>query len=267
MFKKLVPAVASLMLVTSLLSPAAARPPQVKGSFTASAKPLPGTGCYDGVEGVHKVSHPVVAPFSGWLRVKMTFGGDWDLRLDDASGAYLAASGFQEDQGNPVERLHYYLDAGQEVVIVVCNYLSETDANVTYTLTSGKAWASDAGTKRVTRLEELSYTAPAIATPDVWGICHVGYELGCTATYPRSRDRFVSVEVLDDASPNVSFEVYQYSGSTYLGGQNFCGSTDGPIPVKPRATFLGVSVFLGPCQDGTPAMPTKGTVLMEFSNR
>lgn len=274
MYRKLVPALTTVLLVASLMSPAGAGPRKLKGSFTASARPFPSpwiagpvAGCDGGVEGVHKVSHPIVAPFGGWLRIKMTFGGDWDLMLDDASGARLASSGHQEWHGKPVERLTYHLEAGQEAVLVACNFLSQTDAEVTYTLTAGRAWETDAGSKRVTRIEELPYIAPAIATPDVWVICYVGFDLGCTATSPRPNDRFVSAEVLDDVSPKVAFEIYQYSGSTYLGGQTFCGATDEPIPIKPGVDFIGASQFVGPCPDGTPAMATKGTVLMEFSNR
>lgn len=274
MYKKIVPVLTSLLLVASLMSPAGAGPRKVKGSFTASAKPLPSpwmagplAGCQSGLEGVHKVSHPVVAPFGGWLRVKMTFEGDWDLQLTDASGTYLASSEHQSWWDDPIERLTYFLEPGQEVMLVACNFASHTDAEVDYTLTAGPAWTSGAGTKKISRIEELPYIGPAVATPDVWGICYVGLHLGCTATDPRPTDRFVSAEVLDDASPKVSFEIYQYNGSTYLGGETFCGSTDEPIPVKPGADFIGASQFVGPCQDGTPAMATKGIVKMEFSNR
>ena len=274
MFKRLASVLTAGLVVASLMAPAAAAPRKLKGSFTASAKPLPSAwmitaigGCENGMEGVHKVSHPIVAPFGGWLRVQMTFAGNWDLSLEDPAGTYLAGSGYEEATDKDMERLDYYLEEGQEAVIVACNYLSETDAQVSYTLTAGPAWTTEAGPRRVSRIEELSYIAPALASPDFWGICHVGYELGCTATTPRLTDRFVSVEVLDDASPTVSFEIYQYNGNTYLGGQNFCGSTEGPIPVKPGADFIGATAFLGPCKDGTPAMPTRGSVLMEFSNR
>lgn len=275
MYRRLLAALSSLLLLGSLISPAGAEPGRrvVEGSFTATAKPLPSpwmlgpaSGCEAGVEGIHKVSHPLVAPFGGWLRVELTFGGEWDLLLYDPSGGFLATSGHQESEAESVERLDYYLEKGQEVLIVACNFLSETDAEATYKLTEGPAWRSGAGGKRISRVTSLPYQAPAIATPDVWGICHVGMDVGCTAMYPRSTDRYVSAKVIDDVSPEVSFEIYQISGNTYLGSQFFCSSTEGRVPVKPGTDFLGVTVFLGPCRDGTPATPTKGSVRLRFTN-
>lgn len=272
MIKKLVPLLMALSLVSSVAAPAAAGRKQVKGSFTASAKPLPvwavpgAQGCADGVEGVHKVTHAFVAPFSGWLGVEMRFEGDWDLGLVDASGNWLAGSAYQWMWGDEVERLRYFLEQGDEVGIVACNWASASDAEVRYSLRQGPAWAKEPRQK-VSRVEEMSYSSPALATTHNYVICLAGYELGCTVTRPQATDRFVEIEVVDAASPTVAFEFYQFHGSTYLGGQQFCGSTGERIPLSPRADQVGVTVYLGPCGDGTPAMATTGKVLMRFSSR
>lgn len=272
MSKRWIALIMAGLLITAIAPAADAAKKQIKGSFTASAKPMPSgwplpSGCHDGVEGVHKVSHPVAIPFGGWLNVRMTFTGDWDLRLMDAEGKRLASSEYQGSTEKEEERIKYYVDAGEEVVIGVCNYLSQSDAEVTYTLTAGPAWPTEVPKQKITRVTELSYSSPAVATDQVWGICHVGMEIGCTAAYPRSTDRFVSVEVKDDVSPDVWFEIYQYSDHAYLGTHNFCTSTPDRVPVIPGADFIGVTVFLGPCADGTPAAPTKGKVLMEFTSK
>lgn len=271
--KKLVPLLMALAFVASAAAPVAAARRQVSGSFTASAKPLPAmwfapgvNGCDKGVEAVHKVTHPIVAPFSGWLSVEMRFEGEWDLTLVDESGQWLAASSYQAWTHEEAERLQYFLDKGDEVAIVACNWASASDAEVRYSLREGPAWPSETRQK-VSRLEELSYSSPALATTHNFVICHHGYDLGCTATSPLATDRFVEIEVVDDVSPTVSFELYQYHGSTYLREHRFCGSTGKRVPLSPRADFVGVTVYIGPCSDGTPAMGTTGKVLMRFSSR
>lgn len=273
LMKRVVPLATALALVGGSTAPVEARPQQVKGSFVASAKPMPAPwfvpavdGCAKGLEGVHKVTHPLVAPFSGWLKVNMTFEGDWDLSLVDADGERLASSEYQWWwDTRPIERLTYFLNEGDEVGIVACNFASHTDAKVRYSLTAGTAWGKTTPPK-VSRLEELIYSSPAAATTVSYGICHVGTGLGCTATTPASTDRFVSVEILDDFSPTVAFELYQFHGSTYLKTEEFCGSSNGKVPLLPRADWVGVVLFAGPCGDGTAAMATKGKALMRFTS-
>ena len=266
MNKRWIALMMTAVLVAALAPLASAGEKQIKGSFTATAQPLP-SGCSDGLEGVHKVSHPFAAPFGGWLRVRMTFDGDWDLRLMNTEGKRLASSEYQYNWEKDEERLDYYLNAGEEVLLEVCNNLSESPAEVTYTLTSGSAWPTEVPKKKVTRVAELSYSSPAVATDQVWGICHVGMQLGCTAVDPRPTDRFMSVEVQDDVSPDVWFEIYAYNGSTYLGTENFCTTTSERVPVIPGSDFIGITIFVGPCADGTPAIPTKGKVLVEFTSK
>lgn len=266
MSKRWIALTMATILVTALAPGASAGKKQVKGSFTATARPLP-SGCYDGVEGVHKVSHPFAAPFGGWLTVGMTFSGDWDLRLMNAEGKRVASSEHQWATDEEEERLKYYLSAGEEVVLEVCNTASPTDAEVKYSLTAGAPWPSGVPKAKISRVEELSYSSPAVATDQVWGICHVGMEIGCTAVNPRPTDRFMSVEVDDAVSPDVWFEIYAYNDNTYLGTENFCTSTPDRVPVIPGSDFIGITIFLGPCSDGTPTAPTKGKVLIEFTSR
>lgn len=273
MVKSVLPLLMAVCLLGASVPPAAASEKEVKGSFTASAKPLPGAwflptanGCHEGVEGVHKVTHPFIAPFAGWLRVDMRFQGDWDLGLVDASGAWVAGSAYQENWGEELERMSYFVEKGDELGIVACNWASVSDAEVRYTLREGPAWPTTPR-RKTSRLETLSYSSPAAATSYNYVICYVGLGLGCTATEPRSSDRSVRVEVVDDMSPNVAFELYQYHGDTYLSSYEYCGSMPERVPLSPRADWVGVTLYAGPCGDGTPAMATAGKVLMRFSSR
>ncbi len=274
----------STILVTALVvatfaSPAAARKRRIRGSFTASGAPLPttylvpgGGSCRYQVEGVHKVSRIVQAPFAGWLQVEMTFATPqsrlegWNLLLMDAQGDELAHSEYEGPSHPGIERLEYFLEEGEKVFIVACNVSSLGPAEVRYVLEEGRAWSTSSA-RRLVHTEELPYKSPALATSQHYVLCHVGFQLGCTATEPWPSDRLVSVEVVDAASPRVAFELYQYSGSTYLGDENFCGSTPEPVEIVPRADFIGVTLHIGPCSDGTPAMATTGTVVMELSSR
>jgi hypothetical protein len=269
MLKKLTTVALSVVLVAAIAPSAGARRQQIKGSFTASAQPLPGpNGCEGGLDGVHRVSHPLTAPFAGWLKVRATFEDDWHLWLEDPStGERLASSEYQDYWSKPEERIKYFLEAGQEIAIMLCNWSSRGDAEVSYTLTAGEAWDTPVPKQRITRIEEMPYVSPAVATPDVWVICHSGYDIGCSGISPRPTDRFASVEVIDDVSPSVSFELYEYSGSTYLRSRNFCNEMPEQVPITPGTDWLGVSIYMGPCQDGTPAQGTSGTILLELASK
>lgn len=260
-------------LVATPMQAAVARPRQMKGSFTAAAKPLPvawpvtDEGCMQGIEDVHRVTKTLTARFSGWLQVSANFSGDWDLALFDPEGRRAAMSEHQWSTLEEGEQLDYYLHKGQSVDIAVCNNASGSDAAVEYVLTSGGSWKVKPGSKRIEHETKLKYISPAIATRDRYAFCISGFGVGCPGTDAvRSNDRFVSVEVRDDAGLDVSAGIVQYNGSTDLGNDLLCTKTRKPVPLKPGVDWVSVSIYLGPCEDGRPALGTRGDVTVTFSN-
>lgn len=274
----------SLLVVDA--RPALARPRRVEGSFTATASPLPQPwfapgfySCDNAVEGVHKVTHGVAAPFSGWFHVDMMFQPtgpepamydlpEWDLALVSDEGELLAWSQSQWWYGTPTETIDYYLRRGQSINIVACNGSSRHPAHVSYSLEAKSPWpAGSAVNGKSVRDEELSYVSPSVGTSDLGIMCQVGYNVGCVGTEPAAADRYVSIDLRDRASSTVAFEFFQFVGSTEMTSLKFCGTSAPRIPLHPRADWVGVSVYTGPCSDGTPAHATQGDVTLRFSNR
>lgn len=280
MKKSLISVLVLVLAVTVLGPPAMGRERAYEGSFVAEAMPLPvawavsGETCMEGVEGVHRVTHPLRAPFSGWLEVKADFGGDWDLAVYGEDGR-LALSGEQDATGGSVETLRLFVTRGREMQIVVCNFASQTQADVAYRLLPGTPWLKPAGLKFSSHTEVLDYAMPAAATRSHYVFCYSGMTLSCSATANvHATDRFVQVQIQESASDlqqgadlGISAEVYQYSGSTYLGKERFCTSTDRPIRLEPGVSLVGIVIYLGDCENGSPAMGLRGRARLIFTNR
>jgi hypothetical protein len=256
------------------LSVASAEERRVEGGFTASAPPLPlawplpASACSSETPDVSTVTERITAPFSGWLNVKATFSGDWDLQLFGAEGERLAMSEYQINWAAEMEAIRYFVPRGTSVEIRVCNIASSSDAEVKWTLQGGRAWAAPAGKKRITRTELLSYVVPGAAINGVHVICHAGYQVGCAGTGAiRPTDRYVSIEIDDEAGTAVSGEFFQYIEDSQTKIVNFCTATEEPIALVPGATYVGVSFLDGPCADGTPAQATRGKATLTFSNK
>jgi hypothetical protein len=98
------------------------------------------TGCFDGAEGVSKVTTRVTLPFNGVLAVKVDFIGDWDLIVVDAKGKVLAdAENWQlANTGAGTEKTVIKKAKKGPVDIAVCNWAGQPDATVTWTLTPAK---------------------------------------------------------------------------------------------------------------------------------
>jgi hypothetical protein len=278
--RKLIIATVVGSLLVLPVAGASAKEKIVHGSFEAQATPMPGwpipgDGCMTGPEGLHRVSRRIEAPFSGWLYLEAGFSGDWELGLFGADGSQLAQSDHQFNTDEPTERITYYVRRGQEVDIAVCNAGSASIAKVDYTLVGGRPWVVPAGERLRFHTERVAYKTPSIGTNEHYVFCHSGFEVGCPGTFAiEPTDRWLYVEVEDSVHQQtssrpagVSAEVYQYIGNTYLGGERFCTATDEAIRLKPGVDFVGISIDLGPCEDGQVAAATQGAVKLVFTNQ
>jgi hypothetical protein len=266
----------SVILVGTLLAlPASAEASHktISDSFQVTAAPLPSPSiygvdglCWDqGIEGIHKVSHRFVPPFDGFLIGEIeTAAGTWYLAVDDPAdpGPYNSLGG-ATDKTLPIP-----LHAGQEVDLVACNSAGAPTADVSYEFTHASIASPPRGPKKkYTWTEEFPYDSPSVGT--VYPIRHEAECLfGCPAVGVEPSDRFVTVEIEDRLSPEVSAMTYQWSEVTGRYEEDyFCTSTVEPIELIPYASGVGVGIALGPCEDGTPAMASIGTITLTLSNR
>lgn len=277
--KRIVIAALIALLLTLPALGANAKDQVIKGSFEAKATPMPagwpvpGDGCMAGPEGVHRVSKRLNAPFSGWLYANAEFTGDWELAVFESGGSRLAISEHQFNTDEPMEQVYLHVRRGQVLDLAVCNAASTSSAQVTYFLAPGPAWSVPVGKTLVTHTEKETYKSPAVSV-DGGGVCHAGYEIGCTGTWDIApTDRWVYLKVDDALTAQsqrpgqvVSAEVYQYDENTYLGGERFCTSLDEGVRLKPGVDFVGVTILQGTCENGDPAVGTQGEVTFIFSN-
>jgi len=118
-----------------------------RGTFAAEATPFPNSdpearkddpGCMRGVEGVHKVSHPVDAPFTGLLTAELDpFTGDWDLGITDRAGNTLTYAGNVQDMTTAesgTETITTLVRKGQRVNVTPCNFHGEPSVSGSFVL-------------------------------------------------------------------------------------------------------------------------------------
>ncbi|MEO7837375.1 MAG: Calx-beta domain-containing protein [Acidimicrobiales bacterium] len=132
------------LIATGLLLGLPASPVQAHGAnaetYTANA-PVPFStsefansgGCSNGVEGVHKDSHPFSRPVPGTLDLTMTTSaGDWDIHIFDADTGVLVAQGVRF---TGTEIVSAPVQAGQNLILEACNFAGPPTATVDYTFT------------------------------------------------------------------------------------------------------------------------------------
>ena len=279
MFKKAVAALVLLGLSVGASTSLAAPKKPIKKSYDVQAVPFPlhmgernGVwGCLAGEEGVHKVSHKFKAPWSGRLTATVDdFTGDWDIYLMDNRGSILGGANQGISQLAVSEPDTYKADlfSGQEVYIVACNYVGGPTATVSYEFEYAKMRAPRGPRVKSKRTVEAEYAAPAVATgaPEHFFLtCDQEAAAGCVGWNVYPNDRFMSVDIRDDSGLPVAAEVYQYTQAGYR-ADIICGKTEKPIELLRGANFVGVSLLLGPCADGTPTAPTTGTVTATLSS-
>lgn len=138
---------AGALAVTAV--PADAAPKTMKETYTVSLpvpfpmmEDVPGMhGCWNGREGASRNSKVITLPDAGLFKADVSYSGDWDLYLFDASGNILTAAETSEtgSTGPGTERIAWKKGKkGQKVTLVACNWLGLKDATVTYSYTYGR---------------------------------------------------------------------------------------------------------------------------------
>lgn len=232
----------------------------LKGSYDVTVLPsgVAAGDCEKLPDGRFKQSHELVAPFSGWLDVTLANQGDWVLYLADTEGAYLAWGTLQWYGIKPLRVLRYHVRRGDTYQIVTCNVAGHPEGIVEYEMAESAGWPKVKEPRRSTL--EVDYESPAASRADIGaGICL----LGCVSEENPKWARFVEVDITDDLSEEVYAWIYFYDETTVFKGHVFCTSTKEPVPIPAGARWFGVYLYSGPCEDGTPAQATTGTVKLE----
>ncbi|HVE62572.1 MAG TPA: hypothetical protein VNB94_02045 [Mycobacteriales bacterium] len=127
--------------------PAGAAPPKSQTeTYTVTAPvPFPVTasvptfdGCWQGQETLTKNTKPLTFAAEGTITAELTYMGDWDLYLFDSKGGKAAASETFEESNATVlpgkEKFTFKkIKPGAKYTLVVCNWLGQREAKVTYT--------------------------------------------------------------------------------------------------------------------------------------
>lgn len=136
---RLVLAVLPVALIGVTAATSMAAPKEMKGTFSAAGSPDPSATVSEVCQGVSPASRfevPLKVPAAGKLAVELTgYVGDWDLTLENKSGAILAQSaGFEV----PVESFSVKFKKAAEVVIVACNFAGGPTAKGSFVFTPNK---------------------------------------------------------------------------------------------------------------------------------
>jgi hypothetical protein len=125
--------------------------------------------------------------------------------------------------------------------------------------------------KKVTRVAEATYTAPAFGTASSPAVCSPA--LGSCGNFALgTADKYVKVELIDQSGTPTAFSVAQdtepgdATNSIETNHGTFCGTTgDTPIKLVPGAE---ITIFISAWGDAVcpTGIGTTGTVKAEFSN-
>ncbi|HVF19367.1 MAG TPA: hypothetical protein VNA14_03895 [Mycobacteriales bacterium] len=142
--------IAAVVAAGAGMLPASAAPKAESVTYSVTAPvPFPVTnatppldGCWNGEETLTKNTRPLSFKVAGTLSAQVAYFGDWDLLLFDAKGAKAAAAE-TTDGGTPAtankEKIVFKkMKPGARYTLVVCNWLGQKDATVTYTFTPAK---------------------------------------------------------------------------------------------------------------------------------
>ncbi len=126
--------------------PASAAPKPQTETYTVTAPvPFPVNtsvptydGCWQGQETLTKNTKPLTFTTAGTFTAELTYLGDWDLYLFDSKGAKAAAAETAEEGNAAVmpgkEKIAFKkIKPGAKYTLVVCNWLGQREAKVTYT--------------------------------------------------------------------------------------------------------------------------------------
>lgn len=119
--------------------------------------------------------------------------------------------------------------------------------------------------KRKERTVEAAYVSPAPAVAlmgEFSGACAHGEGIGCARFETRASERFAQVKIEDALGLPVHGFITTADGQTILA--DFCGQTAKTVLLTDIS--FQVWVVEGPCSDATPAIASRGTVIVTLSN-
>jgi hypothetical protein len=122
---------------------------------------------------------------------------------------------------------------------------------------------------RVERVVEIQYASPGIGVAPLGGY-PVNFPDGVDIP-TLSTELFMKIEI-EDASGQKTWGFISQGdldgdGLNNDGYANFCGSMEEPVDVAaPGSSIIGVYMYNGACDDGTPSVMTSGTIKITFSN-
>ena len=138
----------AVVVAAATALPADAAPKEQRETYQVTAPvPFPVSttvptydGCWQGQEGLTRNTKPLTFPTTGSLTAEVAYEGDWDLYLFDAKGAKAAAAETWEVANGGVvagkEKIAFKkIKPGAKYTLVVCNWLGQADATVTYVFT------------------------------------------------------------------------------------------------------------------------------------
>lgn len=147
--------------------------------------------------------------------------------------------------------------------IVVLLLIASLSASIA--ATSAEA-AKRKNPRRVERTVEATYASPAAGVGvggEFYGACKHGDGAGCVLITPNPGELFARVEIADALSLPVHGFITDLQANHIVA--EFCGTTEKTVFLGSDEQFL-VWVFADPCNDGTPAMASSGTVTTVLSN-
>lgn len=116
------------------------------------------------------------------------------------------------------------------------------------------------------RVVEIQYTGSAIGSPDTPATVYPTGPLFPVNFVPALDEVLVTIEIVDDVSPNASAGFSYDSDGDGLNDTGFdvCGSTPEPVEVIP-GTQYNIFPYLLPSTGCTDAVATSGTIIVTFN--
>ena len=122
--------------------------------------------------------------------------------------------------------------------------------------------------KRVERVVEWKYEAPALGSPDSGGVC-LRPTMSCIDIATGATERYITIEATDATGTAIAIEIGQDTDPAAFGTEHnvgvVCGKTTEPLEIQPGAPIVGFPWALGgiTCPGG---FATNGTIKAVLSN-
>jgi hypothetical protein len=117
------------------------------------------------------------------------------------------------------------------------------------------------------QVQTADYTGAGGALGESGTFYGQGTMFGGVSFMPRAGQRHVAISIVDGSGLPVAARLTQAGPDGFpQTSVDMCGRTDGPVKIAPNVAVV-IGLMEGPCDDGTPAAATQGTVTATFSGR